>query len=86
MLDLEELKNFLLALPSLGSEKQEPTAHFTQLVHKKISCIDCRMKVLGAPDADTMRALYEGILCESADPEMGASEEDLQMLLGLRGL
>lgn len=44
------------------------------------------MKVLGAPDADTMRALYEGILCESADPEMGASEEDLQMLLGLRGL
>ena len=54
---------------------------------KTIRRIEVRMKVLGAPDPESMRELYLNIVdgLSDIDPDIGASTEDLAQLLGLRG-
>jgi len=81
---LEELKNILNRLPVLSdapnSNQEKPSESYAGYVHKTISKIECRIKVLGYP-LDFIKEAYNDLVEEDQ-----RSEADLAHILMLRGV
>jgi len=82
-LDLEELKNTLLCLPSLQQNGQtvgKPSDTYITYVNKSITKVERRLKVLSYP-LEVLRETYESLVEEDQ-----RSEKELELILTMRGV